>query len=267
MFFNRKNKQQQTVNQANNKPIIHNMPVYMMPDADVYTPFLTLAKNNHLLIAGCTGSGKSVLVNGIIISLLMTKSPYDAQFIFIDPKMVELNQYKNLPHTVKYASEKDDMLLALKMAEVEMDRRYKIMQANNEKQFSGSDLYVIIDELADLMVTDKSRCFPIMQRLAQLGRSAKIHCIFNSQSILAKIIPSELKCNFPVVIGLRTATAQQSRYLIQSPGCETLPDPKTTGTGKALIRDGADLFPLDIYKYPDNEISRIITHWTAQNRN
>ena len=260
MFFRRKNQNQTTGTTAT---VAKNVTYRTPGNVAVYVPFLTMVKNDHLMIAGCTGSGKSVALNGIITSLLMKYSPYDAQFIFIDPKKVELFQYENIPHCVKYADNSKDFQLALKMAEIEMDRRFSIMKAMKQKEFSGSVLYVVIDELSDLMTTNKKECFASLVRLAQVGRAAKIRLIACTQNLLAKIIPTEFKVNFPVVLGLRTATKQQSNFLIHAAGLEDLPNPRTTGKGQGIIRDGSDLFPVEIYMYPEQVVKAVLNHWTT----
>lgn len=236
---------------------------YTTPGGNVYRFYSDLADRPHLLIAGATGSGKSVAVNGIIHSLLMTSSPYEVQFVLIDPKKVELCDYRALPHTVKYASEPDEMIRSLQWALDETDRRFSCMQQDRIKEYNGPALYVIIDELADLMTSNKKACLPLLQRLAQIGRAAKVHLIACTQNVLAVTIPTVLKCNFSTVLGLRTATAQQSRMLIDMPGCEMLPNPKREGKGYGFLRDGADLEKHLIYKYPDDEIKDTIRWWTS----
>lgn len=244
--------------------MIHSMPdAYMTPSGRVYTPFLRLADRPHLLIAGATGSGKSVALNGIIHSLLMTQSPYDCQFVLIDPKRVELSQYKDLPHCTRYASDMPSIIRSLQWAVEETDRRFMVMQKMKVKEYPGLHLYVVIDELADLMVTVRKECLPSLQRLAQIGRAARVHVIACSQNILAQTIPTTLKCNFPAVLGLRTANRQQSRFLISEIGCESLPDPTREGVGYGYLRDGADLEKLLIYKYPQEDIDKAITWWTT----
>lgn len=262
MFF-RRNKNSRpaaaTATVNNQKPV-----TYITPTGQYYKPFLTMVSNNHLLVAGATGSGKSVAINGIITSLVMVDSPYNVQFIFIDPKRVELQQYERLPHCVYYADNKADIIKGLTMAVIEMERRFAIMKSRGEKTFTGSKLYIVVDELSDIMTSYKKECFPLLLKLAQLGRAAKCFLICASQTVLAKIITSEFRCNFPVILGLRTATAQQSRMLIDCNGCEQLPDPKATGKGQGIIKDGADTFNVDIYKYPDSEITRVINYWTSK---
>ena len=233
------------------------------PGGRVFRLYSALADRPHLLIAGATGSGKSVTVNGIIYALLATRAPSECGFILLDPKKVELVQYVNLPHTLRYASEPSDMIDALNLAVKETDRRFSIMQQQGVKMFNGPDLYVIVDELADLMVSQKAAALPPLQRLAQVGRAARVHVIACTQNVMAVTIPTVLKCNFPTVLGLRTATAAQSRYLIASAGCETLTDPKKAGKGIGYLRDGADLDRYELYMYPEEEITRMINYWTA----
>lgn len=242
----------------------HILPnAYRTPSGKVYRPFLDLAQKPHLLIAGATGSGKSVLVNGIITSILNTESPYHARFVLIDPKKVELADYARLPHTAKYASEPGDMIRSLAWALEETDRRFGSMQRKGTKEYTGPHLYVIIDELADLMTMHKKEVLPLLQRLAQIGRAARVHLIACTQNVMAVTIPTVLKCNFSTIIGLRTATRQQSRMLIDAPGCETLPNPKTEGISYGFVRDGADLSKLKIFKYPDQYIQSLIRWWTS----
>ena len=228
-----------------------------------YTPFLRLAERPHLLIAGATGSGKSVALNGIITSLLMTQSPFRCQFVFIDPKKVELMQYEPLPHTARYASEHPDIVRALQWSVEETDRRFSAMQKQGIREYDGPHLYVVVDELADLMVSLKKETLPLLQRLAQVGRAARVHVIACTQNVLAVTIPTVLKCNFSTILGLRTCNAQQSRFLISSTGCEMLPDPKREGKGYGFVRDGADLEKLLIYRYSDSDVDAVIKWWTS----
>jgi len=244
--------------------MIHSVPhAYRTPSGRVYTPFLRLAECPHLLIAGATGSGKSVALNGIIHSLLVTESPFNVQFVLIDPKKVELIQYKSLPHVARYASDHPEIVRSLQWAVEETDRRFSSMQTVGSREYSGPHLYVVIDELSDLMVSIKKETLPLLQRLAQIGRAARVHVIACTQNVLAVTIPTVLKCNFSAILGLRTCNAQQSRFLIASNGCEMLPDPKREGKGYGFIRDGADLEKILIYKYPDEEIKSVIHWWKS----
>ena len=216
-----------------------------------------MTQQTHLLIAGKTGSGKSVVINGIIYTLLTSRFPSQCQFIFLDPKRVELVQYKNLPHCILYASEPGQPASALKTALDITESRYKTMQRKRVKKYQGGALYVIIDELADLMTTDRKNIVPALQRLAQIGRAANIHIIAATQCPLSKIIPTEIKVNFDSILGLKTATRQHSRNIIDCPGCEQLPP---YGYGYYITPAGFTLEKLPLV--PDKELQRVVNAWT-----
>jgi S-DNA-T family DNA segregation ATPase FtsK/SpoIIIE len=220
-----------------------------------YALFDRMLKQPHLLIAGATGSGKSVVINGLIYNMLFD-GPNKYRFILIDPKRVELVKYKALPHTIKYASEPADMHNALLLAMDITENRYRTMQKAGTVKYTGSNVYIIIDEFADLILTDK-RVKPLIQRLAQIGRAAAVHIILATQTPIAKVIPTEIKCNFDARVGLRTRSKQDSRNILGFTGLETLPrygqciymDPENTG--KYIV------------PYVDAEtLQQHINHWT-----
>ena len=224
--------------------------------------YADIAKQTHILIAGKSGAGKSVIINGIIHGLLLDSSPDMAGFILIDPKRVELVQYKALPHCLYYASEQGEPEKALSVTLDIINRRYKDMQRKQQRKYPGGAVYVVIDELADLMTTAKKEVLPLLQRIGQIGRAANIHIIAATQCPLARIIPTELKVNFDCIIGLRTATKQHSRNIIDCPGCELLPPYGygyyiTPRNGKTLER-----FPM----ITDAELQRVINHWTGKKK-
>ena len=244
--------------------MIHSVPrAYYAPGGPVSTVYRTLADRPHLIIAGATGSGKSVALNGILYTLLQTRSPFSCRFVLLDPKKVELMQYANLPHTARYAADPPDMVRALSWAVEETESRFSCMQKAGIKEYDGPHLYVVIDELADLMTTLKKETLPLVTRLAQIGRAARVHVIACTQNVLAVTIPTTLKCNFPAILGLRTATAAQSRFLIAVPGCELLPDPKREGRGYGFLRDGADLVKCNLHMFTDAEIRSLVNYWTS----
>ena len=202
------------------------MVTYMTPTGRVHNLFVDMLKQSHLLIAGASGSGKSVLVNGLIVTALYD-SPFDIrggkQLILIDPKRTELAPYKNLPHTMYYASEPTRMVDALHYALGITEQRYRYMEKSGLRMYNGSDVYVIIEELADLMTTNRRTVQPLIQRLCQIARAARVHVWAITQCPLVKVIPTEIKVNFDGIVALRTRCAQDSRNIIGVSGAETLP--------------------------------------------
>ena len=230
------------------------------PAGQYYKLFKDMSEQTHLLIAGETGSGKSVVINGIL-STLMYQFPKDAQLILIDPKRVELVQWRNTPHCIEYASEPGEPAEALDFALQLTERRFQLMQQRGERKYSGGHIYVVIDELADLMTTDRRTIVPLLQRLCQIGRAANIHVIAATQCPLAKIIPTEIKVNFDAILGLRTATRQHSRNILELTGCEELPK---YGYGYYRTpKDGLTLVKINMVS--DAEIDRLVNHWVCQN--
>ena len=231
------------------------------PGGTLYSPlYYNMAKQPHLLIAGATGSGKSVVINGIIQSLLACQLPSTAQFILIDPKRVELVMYRDLPHTVCYASEISEMIQALRYTLFIIDDRYKAMQKQGEKKYTGSDLYVIIDELADLMTTCKKDVQPLLQRICQIGRAAKVHVIAATQCPLATVIPTAIKVNFDARVGLRTRSAQDSRNILGQSGCETLP---RYGQGYYMTPERMKPEVENLHYFKDSDLQALVDYWTS----
>ena len=202
------------------------MATYSTPKGETYDLFSGMLRQSHLLIAGASGSGKSVLVNGLICTALYD-FPFDTsggkQLILIDPKRTELSQYKNLPHCLYHASEPDTMVNALHYALGITERRYVNMERQGLRTYNGGDIYVVIEELADLMTTQKHTVQPLIQRLCQIARAAKIHLIAATQCPLREIIPTPIKCNFDGRVALRTRCAQDSRNILGVSGAELLP--------------------------------------------
>lgn len=232
---------------------------YRTPGGDVFTLFDDMAQQPHLLIAGATGSGKSVVVNGIIYNLLH-RGPASAGLILLDPKRVELSQYRRCPHVLRYASEPVDMLEALQYAMRLTEGRFQQMQREGVRKYQGGDVYIIIDELADLMTTQKKAVLPLIQRLCQIGRAARIHVIACTQCPLAKVIPTEIKVNFDARVGLRTRSAQDSRNILGHTGCETLP---RYGQGFYMTPEGLNRWKIPMYT--DEQTGRVLNWWTSKN--
>lgn len=220
-----------------------------------YHHFEDMLAQPHLLIAGATGSGKSVVINGLIYTALLRNSQA-AQFILIDPKRVELSLYKGLPHVRRYASEPAEMVNAIQYAMAVCEQRYQQMARERVRKYSGGDLWVIIDEFADLMTTNSRQVKPLIQRLAQIGRAAKVHVVLATQTPIAKVLPTEIKCNFDARVGLRTRSAQDSRNILGYTGLENLPR-----YGECVYMKPEGDLRLKVPYIDDAELQRLVDHW------
>lgn len=235
--------------------------LYQSPSGETSAVYQDALSQPHLLIAGATGSGKSVIINALIHSALL-RFPFGdggAQFILIDPKRVELSRWTGIPHTIYYASEPDTMLGALFCAMDICEARYRKMQTAGQKKFVGTDVYVIIDEFADLMTTQGRTVKPLVQRLAQIGRAARVHLIIATQTPIAKVIPTEIKCNFDSRFGLRARSAQDSRNILDHAGLELLPK-----YGQAVYMTPAGETLYNVPMVPEGELQRVRNWWAAQ---
>lgn len=230
------------------------------PTGEKKSAYVDALNQPHLLIAGATGSGKSVIVNGLIYTALYS-APCQVQFILIDPKRVELSMYRDLPHTIRYASEPENMVSALNEAMRITEDRYAEMQKEGIRKYNGSQVYVIIDELADLMTTNKRQVQPLLQRLCQIGRAAGVHVIACTQCPLREVIPTAIKVNFDARFGLRTRSAQDSRNILGVTGCEILPK-----YGQAYYMTPAEFTLYKIPFYDDDVLKERVNHWMRQNK-
>ena len=189
-----------------------------------YGYYTQLIEQPHVLIAGSTGSGKSVIINGIIYHLMARGTG----LVLIDPKRVELAAYTRYANTMAYADTPADIVHTLKRVVAEMDDRYQRLKQRATydlscKRSDEHDIYVIIDELADLMTTSKREVTPLLARLAQLGRAANIHFIAATQRPTRDLVNGQIAVNFDCRVALHCATAQDSRNIIGVAGAETLP--------------------------------------------
>jgi len=164
---------------------------YTTPAGSVPRLYADMLEQPHILIAGATGSGKSIVINGLIYTALYN-APCNTQFILIDPKRVELVEYARLPHTLAYASEPQDMAAALNYAVELMDSRYKEMHKLHEKETHRGHMRIVIDEFADLMTTQKAETVKPICRLAQLGRAAHINLMIATQRPTRDIITGQI---------------------------------------------------------------------------
>ena len=173
----------------------------------------------HTLIAGVSGSGKSYTEN-LLIKKLLNK---DSALILIDPKRVELVEYKNDPHVIRYAVEVDDCIDSLYQAESEMMDRYRVMQTKGIKEYDGGPVYIIIDEVAPLLRgDDKKEVRERLYQISSLGRAARVFLILCTQRSTADIIPRDIVVNLDIVC-LRQRKPIDSRELIGIPDACKLP--------------------------------------------
>ena len=219
-----------------------------------------MLKQDHIVIAGTTGSGKSTLLHSLIYSALI-HSPVKTQFILIDLKGVELLDYKELPHTIAYADEPDQAIEALTYAVKIMRRRLDEMKREHVKSYAGSDIYIIIDEIAVLMQTSKAKTLPLLADIMRLGRAARVHVVGATQNPSRSHgggLPSEIQNNVTAAIALRTRSAIESRQIIGKSGAELLPK---VGHGIYWNPDGTE--PVTIPKTTDNELKERINYWKS----
>ena len=217
----------------------------------------SLTSEPHLLIGGTTGSGKSVLINNVIYSLLL-KTPNAARLILLDPKGCELIDYKQAPHTIAHASSVGECVQELNKAAALMDARFKKMKREGLKKSTAPDVYIIIDEWIDLKTqAGKLAELPALRIIAK-GRAANIHIILATQRPTREIITGAIRANFPAVVALRCNNAQESRNLIQTADAELLPL-----YGQALYKTPKAREPimLNIEQIALEEIRRVLNHW------
>jgi S-DNA-T family DNA segregation ATPase FtsK/SpoIIIE len=191
-----------------------------------------LAKMPHMLIAGATGTGKSVSINALFISLLYRNTPQDVKFIVIDPKRVELNLYNGIPHLLTpVIIENEKAVNSLKWAVAEMDRRYKllseagkrnIIEYNEASALNMPYIVILVDELADLMAVAQADVEASIVRLAQMARAVGIHLVLATQRPSVDIITGLIKANITSRIAFAVASQIDSRTILDSSGAEKL---------------------------------------------
>ena len=228
----------------------------------------------HLLIAGTTGSGKSVAVNTIIASLLLRNSPERLKFIMVDPKRVELTGYNGIPHLVApVVVELERVVSVLKWVTREMDERYRkfaLAGARNIEDYNnhlpGNDavmpyIVVIIDELADLMMMAPDETEKVITRIAALARATGIHLVIATQRPSVDVVTGLIKANFPARIAFAVSAGVDSRVILDQPGAERL-----LGRGDMLFMSGDTPAParLQGVYVSDSEIGNITRFWRNQ---
>lgn len=223
---------------------------------------IDIAKMPHMLIAGATGSGKSVALNTILCSMLYCATPTTAQFVMIDPKQVELSAYAGLPHLaapiITSTKEAVDTLQSINAA---MDKRYKAMARKRTK--SGAEagypnMVIVIDELADLMLVSKKAVEESIIRIAQLGRAAGIHLLIATQKPVVSVVTGLIQGNIPCKLALQTASTSDSVRILGHKGAETL-----LGKGDAWLKlpDQVQEIRIQCAYTSDRDIAAIVNYW------
>ncbi len=236
-----------------------------------------LAKMPHLLVAGATGSGKSVCVNAIITCLLLQNTPDDLRFVMVDPKRVELTSYNGIPHlAASVVTEMERVIGALQWALREMDHRYQLfasagtrhIAAYNKKALREGQarlpyIVIIIDELADLMLTAPEDAERALARLAQMARATGIHLILATQRPSVDVVTGVIKANFPARIAFAVASAVDSRVILDSVGAERL-----LGQGDMLFQRPDAPAPIRMQGcfVSDAELNTVIDYWKTARR-
>ncbi len=256
-----------------------------------------LAKMPHLLMAGTTGSGKSVAINSMITSMLYKATPDEVRFIMIDPKVLELKLYEGIPHLLlPVVTDPTKAALALRWATEEMDRRYHLLAELNvrdlasfnkkvarlreeweEKQADSSEeeqlgdpppehipmLVIVIDELADLMMVASRDVETYIARLAQKARAAGIHLLVATQRPSTDVLTGVIKINFPARISFRVASRHDSQTIINEPGAE-----KLLGNGDMLLIPPGQSEPMRAHGafLSEDEIERVVAHLKTQGK-
>ncbi len=233
-----------------------------------------LCKMPHLLIAGTTGSGKSVCIGSLITSLVMCNTPDELQLAILDPKWVELSIFNGLPHLIGPVETKTSRMLAvLAWASTEMERRYKAFEEVNARDITMYNIkaerrgfspflriVVFMDELATLMLASPEQTEAYLVRLAQLGRAAGIHLVIATQRPSTDIVTGLIKANFPARIAFMVASAVDSRVILDMNGAETL-----LGKGDMLFLDPEHTAPIRVQgvMVDDAEIRNLVEFWNS----
>jgi S-DNA-T family DNA segregation ATPase FtsK/SpoIIIE len=253
----------------------HELPLIMGLDIQGKPIITDLAKAPHLLIAGATGSGKSVCMSTLILSLIYKFRPGELELVLIDPKRVEFGLFREIPHLIhSVVADAKPAVQVLKWVVKEMERRYEVLAEQQVRNIAGYNTkaeaegfdkmpftVVIIDELADLMMTSKGEAEEALARIAQLSRAVGIHTIVATQRPSVNVITGIIKANFPTRIAFQVSSNVDSRTILDCKGAESL-----LGKGDFLFNPPgiARLIRIQSPMVQDHEIIRVVEHISGQ---
>lgn len=247
--------------------------------------YCEINKTPHLLVAGSTGSGKSVCINSIIVSILMRAKPDEVKFVLVDPKKVELSMYNGVPHLlIPVVTDPRKANIALKKIVAEMEKRYDLFEASGTKNIAGYNLYlekknenlpdsekikklpyivVIIDELADLMLVAAKEVEDSIMRITQMARAAGIHLIVATQRPSTDVITGVVKANIPSRISFAVSSSIDSRTILDMTGAE-----KLLGKGDMLFLPQGENTPIRVQGtfISDEDIKKIVDYTISQQK-
>lgn len=230
-------------------------------DSDNNVTVIDLASMPHTLVAGGSGSGKSVMLNSLIASLLYKHTPHTLQLMMIDPKQVELTQYDDIPHLWRpVITDPAKAVQSLSDAVREMERRYRIMHRKRVVSAEGlfPRLLIVVDELADLMQQSKKAVEESLSRIAYKGRAAGVHLLLATQRPTVNVVSGAIKANIPCRICLKVASVRDSMNIIDRKGGESL-----LGKGDALLQlpDRPDPIRVQGARITPDDIRRTVNYW------
>jgi S-DNA-T family DNA segregation ATPase FtsK/SpoIIIE len=235
---------------------------YTTPSGTRNRFYAAILQQHHTLIAGACGSGKSVIINGLIYNALSSlPGPGGVQLILCDPKRVELTKYAKLPHTIQHARDIPSILSALGTASDIMEARFVDMDRRGLVETDKGHIYVIVDEYADLMLNCTKNQLKVIQHIAELGRAAHVHLILATQAPSRQVITAPIVVNMTCKIALRCDSTIESRQIIGQPGAEQLPE-----HGDCLLKapsKGVTHYT-NIRMYTQDELNARVQWWTGQ---
>lgn len=221
--------------------------------------YLDILQQPHTLIAGTTGSGKSVVMNGILYTALYN-FPHRVKFVLIDLKRVELRMYKDLPHTLEYCNTASAAILALNRSIEYMEQEYARMEEAGKRKSDAADRYIIIDELHDL-IYQAPEAVQLLAKIARLGRAANVHIIAATQTPNRKTLSADFAANCPARLGLRCRDKIESRQIIGDSCAVDLP---IYGQAYYIAPQYSEPQLFKIPYYTDEELAERVKWWIDQ---